>query len=374
MNIDPELFSTGSQVLSSLTNAVSTISDRVRVAKQKTNKEETINELEQIINDLIDEKQELYRTIQIYQEELIMKKISNEDVEYITQKIVPLLEGLMIENSTDDTMDNFEMLKSLLSQETFKILQLLGFNFKKAIGEPLTNLVRDFIESQNPKLEGKQLELQLLKEKINIEFMKIIQDKEAYDRYLKATNNLPDDEKNYYWLMRFKKGSWADLKKQHKIIVFSSVLTVIIGLILLNVYQTSVEKAEEAIAELEELYNREYDIVLVDNDDIKLKLINARHERTEELDIIELSFEMTNKQNRTFEYRFKNMQLDGHRDVMFGMSIHEIKPNETMILKMNAMDTKHLSFDEYISGELHYNDYAEDVLSAIETEFSAYIN
>lgn len=126
--------------------------------------------------------------------------------------------------------------------------------------------------------------------------------------------------------------------------------------------------------DIEELFNRKHDILLINNDDIKLKLINARHERTEELDIIELSFEMTNKQNRTFEYLFKNMQLDGHRDVMFGMSIHEIKPNKTMILKMNAMDTEHLSFDEYISGELHYNDYAEDVLSAIETEFSAYIN
>lgn len=192
MNIDPELLSTGSKVISSLTNAASTIYDRVRVAKQKTNKEEAISELEQIINDLIDEKQELYRTIQIYQEELIMKKISNEDVEYITQKIVPLLEDLLIENSTDDPMDNFEILKSLLSQETFKILQLLGFNFKKAIGEPLTNLVRDFIESQNPKLEGKQLELQLLKEQLNIEYMKIIQDEEAYERYLKVTQESPD--------------------------------------------------------------------------------------------------------------------------------------------------------------------------------------
>lgn len=192
MNIDPELLSTGSKVISSLTNAASTIYDRVRVAKKKTNKEEAIRELEQIINDLIDEKQELYRTIQIYQEELIMKKISNEDVEYITQKIVPLLEDLLIENSTDDPMDNFEILKSLLSQETFKILQLLGFNFKKAIGEPLTNLVRDFIESQNPKLEGKQLELQLLKEQLNIEYMKIIQDEEAYERYLKVTQESPD--------------------------------------------------------------------------------------------------------------------------------------------------------------------------------------
>lgn len=192
MNIDPELLSTGSKVISSLTNAASTIYDRVRMAKQKTNKEEAISELEQIINDLIDEKQELYRTIQIYQEELIMKKISNEDVEYITQKIVPLLEDLLIENSTDDPMDNFEILKSLLSQETFKILQLLGFNFKKAIGEPLTNLVRDFIESQNPKLEGKQLELQLLKEQLNIEYMKIIQDEEAYERYLKVTQESPD--------------------------------------------------------------------------------------------------------------------------------------------------------------------------------------
>ncbi len=41
-----------------------------------------------------------------------------------------------------------EILKPILSTETLKILQLLGFDFKAAVGEPLTELVRSAILSK----------------------------------------------------------------------------------------------------------------------------------------------------------------------------------------------------------------------------------
>ena len=46
--------------------------------------------------------------------------------------------------------ENFEQIKSLLSVETLTIMQLLGFNYKRAIGEPLTLLVQKTIESKIP--------------------------------------------------------------------------------------------------------------------------------------------------------------------------------------------------------------------------------
>lgn len=38
-----------------------------------------------------------------------------------------------------------EMLEPLLSVQTFKILQLLGFNFREAVGLPLTKLIKSSI-------------------------------------------------------------------------------------------------------------------------------------------------------------------------------------------------------------------------------------
>lgn len=43
-----------------------------------------------------------------------------------------------------------EQLKKVISSETLTIKQLIGFNFKQAIGEPLTLLTRKTIESRIP--------------------------------------------------------------------------------------------------------------------------------------------------------------------------------------------------------------------------------
>ena len=62
-------------------------------------------------------------------------------------------------------------------------MQLLGFNYKKAIGEPLTNLLKGFIESKMPT-----------DNKINSEYilkmLEIAKDKEATERYLKLTGQI----------------------------------------------------------------------------------------------------------------------------------------------------------------------------------------
>ena len=45
-------------------------------------------------------------------------------------------------------VNDLEQIKSLLSVETLTIMQLLGFNYKRAIGEPLTLLLQKTIESK----------------------------------------------------------------------------------------------------------------------------------------------------------------------------------------------------------------------------------
>lgn len=57
-----------------------------------------------------------------------------------------------------------DILSPLVSKETLTIFQLLGFNFKRAIGEPLTELIQQMILTNLPpdaELQKMQLEVQL---------------------------------------------------------------------------------------------------------------------------------------------------------------------------------------------------------------------
>lgn len=42
--------------------------------------------------------------------------------------------------SPNTNLESFESLKSLISADTLKAMQLLGFDYKKAIGDPLTEV------------------------------------------------------------------------------------------------------------------------------------------------------------------------------------------------------------------------------------------
>lgn len=134
-------------------NTVSAIGDRIKAIKAKRDQRETIQELEEIIYDLIDDKNELKSIIEAYKEKFVAQRISQENIEYITNNLIPVLKEL-IEASSDENnaaaanMDKtLDVLTSVLSVETLTVLQLVGFNFKQAIGEPLTLLLQKFITS-----------------------------------------------------------------------------------------------------------------------------------------------------------------------------------------------------------------------------------
>ena len=70
----------------------------------------------------------------------------------------------------------------------FNMLQILGFNFKKAVGEPLTELVASLIRS-NINTNDRNMELQILSQQRELEYFKICQDEEAYKRLMNGVNN-----------------------------------------------------------------------------------------------------------------------------------------------------------------------------------------
>ncbi|RLL45412.1 hypothetical protein D8M04_11200 [Oceanobacillus piezotolerans] len=192
MDMDPELIKVGTGLATQIVkSSAQTISNRIDVLKTSKKDKEVINELQEIINDLIDERSQLVQLTQSYEEKLIAQRISEKDIDYITDKIVPLLEGVL-ESSEDKNAEknkeNLKAIEGILSKETFNILQLLGFNFKIAIGEPLTELLRKSISSQIPISQEAHVKYQTLTEEKELEFLKMVNDEEAYERYQKLIN------------------------------------------------------------------------------------------------------------------------------------------------------------------------------------------
>ncbi|MYL20056.1 hypothetical protein GLW04_09175 [Halobacillus litoralis] len=189
---DPNLMKVSTELgVQAAKNGAQSIWDKVKVYKETRNDKELISVMEEVIRELLDDKNQLIHIAQTYDEQLVARKVSEDDVDYITTNIIPLLEKLMDASGTEEeaekNRENIETFKPLLSKETFNILQTLGFNYKRAIGEPLTDLVNGLISSQMPVAKEKELERQKLFHEQEIEYIKMIRDEEAYKRYLKLT-------------------------------------------------------------------------------------------------------------------------------------------------------------------------------------------
>lgn len=165
-------------------NGASFISDKIKAAKTKKDNKETINELEEIISDLLADKAEIQRIAQAYEQELVSQKITEEDIKYITENLLPIFSEF-IPNKVE-----IEQLKKILSVETLTIMQLIGFNYKQAIGEPLTLLTRKAIESKIP-----------MDSKVNVEYLlamaNLAKDEKATNRYYQLTGQpIPKEEES----------------------------------------------------------------------------------------------------------------------------------------------------------------------------------
>ena len=139
--MDPQLQTLSIQLAdAAVRNTAGAILDRLEVAKARKKDHETIAELDEIVNGLIADKSELVRIAKAFEEELVAQRISNSDIEYITTNFVPLLKQLLESAAGDSKQspaeieDIFKLIQPLLSIETVTVLQLLGFNFRKAVG------------------------------------------------------------------------------------------------------------------------------------------------------------------------------------------------------------------------------------------------
>lgn len=180
-NVSDEVLKAGADLATiALKNTVTLIDDRIRAMKTKKDLAKQNTELQEIINDLLGDKAALLRVAQIYEQELTSQKITDEDIEYITKNIFPILENSMPKAQSK----NLQHIKSIFSKETLTILQLVGFNYKKAIGEPLTHFVCNFIESKIQK----ETEDQVNHDAIIQTMAELSKDENAFKRFKELAN------------------------------------------------------------------------------------------------------------------------------------------------------------------------------------------
>lgn len=168
-------------------NTASIVAEKVQSIKAKRNDKEAVAELTEIINDLVEKNAQLQSLAQAYKQELVAQQITEEDIEYITETLMPLVEKMLAASEKPVPQSTFDVMKELLSKETFNVMQLLGFNFKQAIGAPLAHLLSDFISNQSPAAKGENTQHALLS--LQLKLVDLAQDPESYERYLRLIGN-----------------------------------------------------------------------------------------------------------------------------------------------------------------------------------------
>jgi len=96
MDIEKQVAELGAKLIETAArNTAGAVSSKIQAIKAKRNNEETIQELEEIVNALVSDKNELVRIAQAYEQEFVAQQISKKDIEYITTKFIPVLKGLL---------------------------------------------------------------------------------------------------------------------------------------------------------------------------------------------------------------------------------------------------------------------------------------
>lgn len=183
--MDPELQQLASQLTASaLRNTATMVTDQVKTVTARKRDREAVVELEQIISELLEDKAEITRIAQAYQEQLVAQKITDEEIKFLVDTVVPTLKEFAVSTGVDPAeIDKFvPALETLISVQTVSVLQLFGFNFKKAVGEPLTDLVARLIHGTGPSSTDVAAKLELANARQQAAMVEAALDPEAFAR------------------------------------------------------------------------------------------------------------------------------------------------------------------------------------------------
>jgi len=172
------------------------VSSKIRAIKEEKNVERIRNTYDEIISELLSEREEAVRIAQAYKSELEKVVISDDDIQHLHNTVSRILE--IIKNSqissaqkiSEEAVDavksqveSYEQIKALISVDTLKTMQLLGFNYKSAIGEPLTLMLKNFILSKVTEPDS----LKAFEKIVTPEMVEILKDDTAYENFKQIT-------------------------------------------------------------------------------------------------------------------------------------------------------------------------------------------
>ena len=164
--------------------------------KEEKNVEKIRRTYDEIINELLDEREEAVRIAQAYRSELEKVVISDEDIQHLhntVSRILEIIKDIQMTNAeplgeaaveaVNNQVRSYEQIKELISVDTLKTMQLLGFNYKAAIGEPLTLMLKNFILSKVAEPDS----VMTLHKIVTPEMVEILKDKIAYENFKEIT-------------------------------------------------------------------------------------------------------------------------------------------------------------------------------------------
>ncbi|HEM6181978.1 TPA: hypothetical protein U2C07_001349 [Streptococcus suis] len=125
------------------------INSKIQSMKTEREADKLRSAYDDIVNELIIERAEALRIAQIYKEEYEKVTIKDEDIEYLHNTLIRIISLFnSFGNVTEEQTVSFQQMAELLNKDTLKTMQLLGFNYREAIGEPLTEVCANTIKSK----------------------------------------------------------------------------------------------------------------------------------------------------------------------------------------------------------------------------------
>lgn len=191
--MDPHLIDLSTRLAEVAVRSTATsIGAKIRAVKSSRDDKKIIAEMNDLIYELLEDKQELESIAKAYQEEFVAQKLSDKDLEFISNTVLPMLKQFLQEiartqsdenekQKTIQLIESLDAFKSLLSIQTLNVLQLIGFNFKQGIGEPLTDLLKATITGKNKTSQNKINELVTERD---IEYFRMVQSEQAFERFM----------------------------------------------------------------------------------------------------------------------------------------------------------------------------------------------
>ena len=133
------------------------VNSKIQSLKEEHNADKLRNTYDEIVNELLSEREQAIRIAQAYKEEYEKVHIDDKDIEYLHNTLEQVISLLSSFTSVEDGKeDSMKQLVALLNKDTLKTMQLLGFNYKEAIGEPLTEVCSNAIRNKLGSLSSKK--------------------------------------------------------------------------------------------------------------------------------------------------------------------------------------------------------------------------